>query len=368
MITVTFIIILIYVLLIGSFIYGFDKVPDFKLEDIPAKTKFSVIIPFRNEAKNLPHLLTTIASLNYPKQLFEIIFVDDASQDTSVEIINSYKLKGFNVSVIKNNRTTNAPKKDAITTAIHHSKHEWIVTTDADCLLPKFWLDTYDNFLQIHDAKLLIAPVTLNGVSSFFERFQLLDFLSLQGVTIGSFGIKKPFLCNGANLAYNKAAFNKVNGFEGNTHIASGDDIFLLEKITALGENAVQYIKSNDIIVSTKPMKTFNDLKSQRVRWASKTSKYNSLFSKLTAIIVLFTNGALVCLPLLCLANVISTKTLVYSVFIKWLIDFLLIFKSARFFDQSQFLPSYFLSCILYPFFSLFIAPYPLVLKTNPLY
>ena len=356
MITIIFIITLLYLILIGSFVYGFDKVPDFKLDDISPKTKFSVIIPFRNEEDYLADLLASISSLNYPKNLFEIIFIDDESEDTSVEKIKSSNLNGFNISVVKNIRSTNSPKKDAITTAIKLSKYNWIVTTDADCNLPKYWLDVFDNYIQHHDAKLLIAPVTLTGINSFFKRFQLLDILSLQGVTIGAFGMSKPFLCNGANLAYRKDMFETIKGFEGNSDIASGDDIFLLEKALNLDKSAVHYIKNPENTVTTQPELTFKSLKSQRVRWAAKTSSYNNIFSKLTAIVVLFMNALLVCLPLLYLAQIISLKTLIYTFAIKALIDFLLIFKSARFFNQGQFLPSYFLSCIFYPFFSLYIA------------
>ena len=347
---------ILYLLFIGSFIYGFDKVPQFQLEDITPLTKFSVIIPFRNEAENLPILLASISKLKYPKTLFEVIFVDDESVDDSVEKIESYHLKSFNISVVKNIRNTGSPKKDAITTGINHSKFSWIVTTDADCSLPKFWLDTYDNYIQIHNPKLVIAPVTFIAIGSFLERFQLLDILSLQGVTIGSFGINKPFLCNGANLAYKKDVFNAVSGFEGNSHIASGDDVFLLEKILKTDKDAVHYVKSKDISVSTNPESNFKSLKSQRVRWASKTSSYNRLFSKLTALVVLFMNALLVCLPLLYFSGIVSVKVIIYTCVIKFLIDFLLIFKTARFFDQAHYLPSYFLSCLLYPFFSIYIA------------
>ncbi|MEM5563753.1 glycosyltransferase [Psychroserpens sp. AS72] len=359
MITIVFIITILYLVLIGSFVFGFDKVPDFKLEDIPPKTKFSVIIPFRNEAEHLHLLLASISKLNYPKALFEIIFVDDDSEDDSVEKITSISLSDqnlINISILNNSRKTNSPKKDAITTAISQSKHNWIVTTDADCCLPKYWLDTFDNYIQHHNAKLLIAPVTLTGVNSFLKRFQLLEILSLQGVTIGGFGIHKPFLCNGANLAYRKDIFKAVKGYEGNSHISSGDDIFLLEKVIKIDKNSVHYIKNKDIIVTTKPESTFKNLKSQRVRWAAKTSNYNNIFSKLTAIVVLFMNGLLVCLPFLYVAQIVSLKTLVYSFTIKFLIDFLLIFKSARFFNQGQYLSSFFLSCVFYPFFSIYVT------------
>jgi cellulose synthase/poly-beta-1,6-N-acetylglucosamine synthase-like glycosyltransferase len=180
--------------------------------------------------------------------------------------------------------------------------------------------------------------------------------LSLQGATIGGFGINKPFLCNGANLAYKKDLFSAISGFDGNSDIASGDDIFLLEKALKHDKSGVHYIKNEDIIVLTKPQTNFEALKSQRVRWAAKTSSYKNAFGKLTGFLVLLMNALLVCLPLLYLLQVIHLKTLVYTFAIKFLIDFLLLFKTARFFNQEQYLPSYLISSLLYPFFSVYIA------------
>ena len=70
-----------------AFIFGFKTMKIFPSERIHPKTRFSIIIPFRNEAENLPNLLKTIAELNYPSELFEIIFVNDASDDHSETII-----------------------------------------------------------------------------------------------------------------------------------------------------------------------------------------------------------------------------------------------------------------------------------------
>ncbi|WP_204344139.1 glycosyltransferase [Psychroserpens algicola] len=347
-----------YLFLIGSFVYGFDKISDFKLTDTSPKTKFSVVIPFRNESKNLPQLLASVVALNYPKSLFEILFIDDESTDNSVDLIRT-TLSNFDqldVSVVPNTRTTKSPKKDAITTAIALAKYDWIVTTDADCELPKYWLDTFDNYSHTRQLNMLVAPVTFKAPDSFFQRFQLLDILSLQGATIGSFGIHKPFLCNGANLAYTKDFFYTVNGFEGNTKIASGDDIFLLEKAVKHDTSSVQYIKSSHSIVTTQAQPNFSTLKAQRVRWASKTSSYKNGFGKLTGFIVLLMNALLVCLPLLYVLQIISLKTLMYTFSIKLLIDFLLIFKTARFFNQEQYLASYLFSSLIYPFFSVYIA------------
>ena len=231
MLIITIVIIILYLLLIGSFTIGFDNVKSVPLEDLKSKVDFSIVIPFRNEAKSLPDLLSSILELKYPKHKFEILFIDDDSEDESVKLIRSELSKTqIKFTILTNDHNSSSPKKNAITKAIAQSKYEWIVTTDADCKLPKFWLDTFDCFIQKNDTKFIVAPVTYYQVTSFLKRFQLLDFLSLQGVGIGSFGINKPIMCNGANLAYSKSLFFELDGFSGNSHISSGDDIFLLQK------------------------------------------------------------------------------------------------------------------------------------------
>lgn len=357
MLLLIFAITAIYLCLIGSFVYGFDKVSVFNPSDDERISKFSLIIPFRNESEHLKNLIRSISELNYPESHFEVLLINDDSEDNSVSVIEKLKhqYKSLDLNIIDNERLSNAPKKDAITTGIKHAKYDWIATTDADCTLPKYWLDIFDNYIQRYNSKFMIGPVVFTNGNSFIDRFQILDLLSLQGTTIGSFGIDKPFMCNGANLVYSKLFFNEVNGFEGNTDIASGDDVFLLQKAIKHKYKA-HYIKSNHVTVGTSTEPNFKSLVSQRVRWASKTSNYNSLFGKLTGLIVVGMNALLLCIPLFYLADFISLKSLIYIVFIKIMIDFLLIYKSARFLEQEQFLVSFLSSSILYPFFCTYVA------------
>ena len=347
---------LIYLILIGGFVLGFDKISTFKLENKPSKTTFSIVIPFRNEAKNLPVLLNSVSSLSYPKHMFEIIFIDDASEDNSVEIIKNHIAKHSNISILINERHSNSPKKDAITTAVKHAKNEWIVTTDADCQLPKLWLNSYDEFIQKTNAVCVAAPVTYKPEPNFCNTFQLLDMLSLQGATIGGFGIKKPFLCNGANFAYTKQLFFDLHGFDGNTNTASGDDVFFLEKALKIKPKQTHYLKCEDTIVITKAQPNWSDLIAQRMRWAAKTSAYQSWFSKLTGVTVLLMNTLVICLTLLAFIGAFKTKTLLYILIIKFNIDWYLIYKSALFFNQRRVLKFYAFGFLVYPFFSVYVA------------
>ncbi|MEW4923836.1 glycosyltransferase [Algibacter sp. 2305UL17-15] len=360
MVLIAIIITVFYLILIASFALGFDKAKEFLLNEVAPKTKFSIVIPFRNEAKNLAHLLDSIYKLNYPKPLFEVILVDDNSEDESLNIINE-KIKDFinselNILVIQNERHTNSPKKDAITTAIKKAKHEWIITTDADCMLPEFWLNSFDAFIQKTDTVCVAGPVAYHDENTFLNRFQILDIFSLQGATIGGFGLKRPFLCNGANFAYTKTAFNSVHGFEGNTEISSGDDIFLLEKIVKIYPESVHYLKCETAIVRTASQPSWNALIQQRVRWAAKTSAYNNWFGKITGLVVFLMNFLLILAPLLAIVGLFNFKIWVYILVIKLNIDFLLLYKTSAFFNQRRAFRSFLTSFCVYPFFSVYVA------------
>ncbi|ARV10058.1 glycosyltransferase [Winogradskyella sp. PC-19] len=357
--SICFIIVFTYLVIIAWFNSGFNKVEDFKLQDLKPKTKFSVIIPFRNEAKNLPVLLKSIQGLNYPNSHFEIILVNDNSDDNSLEIINKFtstlRQAQCDIKIIDNKRTTNSPKKDAVTSAVKTAKTDWIVTTDADCVLPKYWLDSFDEFIQTNKAIAIAGPVKFTGLSSFFTRFQILDALSLQGVTIGSFGVNKPFMCNGANFVYSKKAFEQVNGFDDNATIASGDDVFLLQKFFKKDNSEVHFLKSKNAIVTTKVTRGFLEYLQQRLRWSSKTSQYKSWFPKFIGLIVLLTNLVLVSLIPLYVFEVLSGKTVVLIFLIKFSIDLLLIFKSARFYKQEPVLLSYVFASFIHPIVTTYI-------------
>lgn len=355
---------ILYCITIISFVLGFDKVPVFKLKKTEIKTKFSIIIPFRNEAKSLPELLKSITSLHYDNRYFQIIFVDDNSEDESVEIIKKVcdtilensGISRTDLKIIKNKRSTNSPKKDAITSAIAVAKYDWIITTDADCILPEYWLDTFNAFILQNNPEMIVAPVAYYNINSFLKRFQALDFLSLMGATIGGFGINKPFLCNGANLAYKKALFKTVNGFDGNTSIASGDDIFLLEKALKNNTNSVQYLKAKSSIVITKPQQSWGELISQRKRWAAKTSHYQSVFGKFVGLVVLVMNASLITSLIIALLGKLNWQYCFVIFVLKLILDFTLLYKTCLFFNQKKHLSSFFISSLTYPFFSVYIA------------
>jgi glycosyltransferase involved in cell wall biosynthesis len=337
-----------------ALIYGFDKVNSFEYQGLKPKTKFSIIVPFRNEAKNLPFLLESLSKLNYPNDLFEVILVDDGSTE-----VFSIQYSVFSVQLIENIRTSNSPKKDAITSAMNVANNDWIITTDADCMVNKNWLLSLDNYIQLHhEVSMIAGAVTYRCKNIFLHHFQQLDLASLQGATIGSFGLRKGFMCNGANFAYTKSFFYDLNGFNGNDGIASGDDVFLLQKAIAQFPEKAHYLKSDYNLVITKPLDDWKSLFYQRVRWASKTGSYQSRFGIGLGLVVFGGNVGLLLVICCLLFGIVNLYLLIFLLFAKFSVDLILIHKTNTFLKNKTHF--FLLSSLLYPFFSVSVALYSL--------
>lgn len=350
-----------YLIFIGLLIWGFTKVKRFEAAAAEDQTGFSVIIPFRNEEKRLPELLTSLSKLNYSRELFEIIFVDDASADESVRLINRWRMENpwIHLTILDNVRISKSPKKDAITRAVMIAKHPWILTTDADCRVQPGWLSAYNTFITSKEVEMVAGGVNFPTGGFLLSHFQQMDMLSLQGATIGSFGLEEAFMCNGANFAYTKSFFQELGGFHGNNHIASGDDVFLLQKAVVKAPWKVEYLKNREAVVTTKPENDWMKLFRQRVRWASKATAYRSDFSKALAIIVFLANFLLLVLLAFAVLGMVRWEFLGVLLAVKFSVDAVLMFITNRFLKMCLY--SLVVSSVIYPFFSTAVALYSLV-------
>lgn len=327
------------------------KLPRTHKLSITPKTGFTIIVPYRNESQNLPGLLQSLLQLSYPSTLFEVYFVNDASEDDSTAIITHYmKEAHFRYSILENQRFSGAPKKDAILHAVKQGNFPWMVTTDADCTVPRAWLEWYDQIIQSKSSKMVCGPVWIDAGERFLEQFQLWDVLAMQAATFSGFGWRRPFLCNGANLAFKASAFFEVNGYEGNNNLASGDDVFLLEKIKRLYPNEIRFVKNPMASVQTKPQNSLKKVLAQRIRWASKTSKIHDPLSKMIGSVVFLTNMAFILAFVSCFIYPMQIAYFALFLLLKLCVDFVLLATMASFFRRSVVSLSIWLSHLSYPF------------------
>jgi cellulose synthase/poly-beta-1,6-N-acetylglucosamine synthase-like glycosyltransferase len=246
-----------------------------KKVDLPAPIKqpsVSVIIPIRNEAKRLPHLLKALAQLEYAAY-WELWFINDHSTDNSAQFLTDaladYRKSGKNWHMIQ---SEGHGKKSAITTVMPLCKGEIILATDADCAMTARWIDEMTALFAQPEIQLVSSTIlSENKQQDWLGAFQQIEFASIALVTQLSYYHRFPFMCSASSLAYRKSAFQAVDGYVGNLHLLSGDDEFLLKKIIQkFGVNAVRYLHSEAALVLVAPQPSWQALINQRARWASK--------------------------------------------------------------------------------------------------
>ncbi|MGC4021809.1 MAG: glycosyltransferase family 2 protein, partial [Cyclobacteriaceae bacterium] len=164
-------------------------------------------------------------------------------------------------------------------------KEKSVATTDADCLVPVNWLERINDKFQSEQVNMVVGLVSIDSEKNIFSRLQSIEFASVIGTGIGTLGLGFPTMCNGANLSFRKKTFLAVNGYEGNEHVASGDDEFLMRKVNATFPNSIEALDS-DSIVRTYPQPAASDFIQQRFRWASKWKVNSSFISKALAILI----------------------------------------------------------------------------------
>jgi cellulose synthase/poly-beta-1,6-N-acetylglucosamine synthase-like glycosyltransferase len=265
----------------------------------PGTTSVTVIIPARNEAKNLPDLLHALKLQTYDPKLLEVIIIDDFSTDNTAGIISSSDAPNIHLLRLSDHldkeERLNSYKKKAIEIAIARSTGELIVTTDADCVMGPKWIETLVHFYELHQPKFIAAPVSFYKEHNLFKRLQSLDFMTMQGITGAVAQSTSGTMCNGANLAYEKRAFYEVGGFKGIDNIASGDDMLLMYKIYSAYPDKVKYLKCEDAVVRTLAVDTISDFMNQRIRWSSKADKYeDKRLTWMLVLVYLFNLGLLV--------------------------------------------------------------------------
>ncbi len=269
---------LVYLLLMLIYWMAWKRIADVSDDDSVKHftTSITVIIAARNEADNLPSLLSCLASQDYPSSLFEVIIVDDHSEDDTARIVAEWRATNVKLIKLSDHLGTaiNAYKKKAISTGIATASGELIVTTDADCTMGIHWLSSIAAYYEKHRPNMIVMPVVMKAENNGMGIFQLLDFMSLQGITGASVQLGVHGMCNGANLAYTRNTFNEVNGFENIDSIASGDDLLLMHKVKKKFQHGIHYLKSADVIVKTLAQPDFKQFLNQRIRWAGKAGHY----------------------------------------------------------------------------------------------
>jgi cellulose synthase/poly-beta-1,6-N-acetylglucosamine synthase-like glycosyltransferase len=312
----------------------------------------TVLVPSRNEERNIAECIGSLRAQHYPAGRMEVLVLDDHSEDATWDRAATAGADDPRFRIL---HVEGTGKKAAITLGVHEARGEVIITTDADCLQDQDWLRAMTAPFAA-GADIVAGPVVYPGRRTLFQRFQAMEFLGLMGVGAGFFGIGFPRLCNGANLAYRRKMFTAVSGFDGNEGVHSGDDEFLLHKIVYREGGAAYFAVRPEAIVRTAASPTLRAFLRQRIRWASKGRRYDDgrFVSFLLLLFVYFLFAAAA--PFVSVGSAPAIILGLLFFLLKIIADMSILYISAALFRQPLRIPDILAAEILHAYYLVFVS------------
>lgn len=340
----------IYVLLILAFCYHWRDDTDLptrldftSCSDVPL---VSVIVAFRNEANNIGKLVDSLLLQTYKN--CEFIFVNDHSEDNSVEILKQYDDSRIRI-VSASDEVVG--KKSALRLGYDVSKGEILYFTDADCVLKPYCIEIMVAEMGAKGISMLCGPVCFSNDKGFWAKIFQLEFLSLTGSGAAGFFMGKPFMCNGANFIVERNVYENADL---NGKYSSGDDVFLLHY--AQKNHKVGFAQHEECIVETLGPTNLKDFFGQRIRWASKAGGYKNYFALfVSAVIFLMSLTLLVAFVYGCI-NLIYFIVFFCLFMMKLIVDAYFIWPVLRFYGRKKLCWSILPLTIFYPIYVVFVA------------
>ncbi|MGL1902026.1 MAG: glycosyltransferase [Fibrobacterales bacterium] len=298
----------------------------------------SVVVPLYNEEKHALITLKALAAQNYPGK-WEVLCVDDRSTDNTLELITEFSTTQNNFSVLsiaQEAERVTSPKKRALETGFAHASHELFMSIDADCIPPVGWLTSMSQ--NFHDSiEIVQGPKKIRGGRSLVHLYQKLETLALTLIEASFFSLKVPMVASAPSLGYLRKLYEGVGGFEGQHQYISGDDDMLVQKMSKQAKD-VCYNLDPDAQVLTGAVNSWSGLFSQRARWASNSTSYESTFYVLTIFVAYSFIVYLAIAPLLFWAGLLPSLYAFGPLVIKLVLDLIFLIIGARKLKSSHLL------------------------------
>ncbi|GAB1446895.1 glycosyltransferase [Flammeovirgaceae bacterium] len=287
--------------------------------------------------------------MDYPVDKFEIILVNDHSEDNSENVVKSLIHDKLNYLLVNLDNDLSG-KKSAITKGVELAKGKIAAITDADCVVPRNWLGIINASFEKDHIQMVFGGVRLNG-RSFFSKLQAIEFSSLIGSGAATLGFGVFTMCNGANLAFRKSSFEAVNGYEGNIEVPSGDDEFLARKILMIFPGSIHFLNDKEAVVASRSAANLKKFVHQRLRWAGKWKYNSSIRSQLLAVQIFLVQIVFIGLILLAFLPIEAKWVVLLLIGVKIILEIAFIYPVTRFLNVRWSWGAFLVLQLIYSFY-----------------
>jgi cellulose synthase/poly-beta-1,6-N-acetylglucosamine synthase-like glycosyltransferase len=224
----------------------------------------SIVIAAKNESGNIGRLVDSLRNLDYPKDLFEVIFVDDNSSDNTYDKFKqeTESVKNFSVKELK--ETGGSGKREALSFGISCAKFAYILISDADCRPQSKWLRACSNkFCNHYQIIFGIAPFYRN--KNIWNNISCFENLRSTLFSFSMAVLGLPYTASARNFGFTKDAFNSLEGYSNTMDTLSGDDDLLLREAVKK-KLKIGAVIDSDSFVFSETKNNFHDYFQQRAR------------------------------------------------------------------------------------------------------
>ena len=299
----------------------------------------SIVIPAKNEAKNIINILNNLSQQTYPEDLFEVIVVDDKSQDYTATIVNDFMGNISNLQLLSTAGVESSLryKKHPLNLGIRKSQGEILLLTDADCTVSSNWISAMvSSFTE--NVGMVIGYSEASPVRTITQKLEALDFLMLLSAARGSAALGDPYACTGQNLAYRRQAFDAVEGFSAFASQVGGDDTLLMQQIKRQTSWEIVFSPDPDSFVKSTPQETAWGFITQRIRWATDTLqvwKTDPLFFGII-VVTFLANLLSLTFPFMLFNNPQLIPIVCYGLCAKFAVEGAVMLKGTSFFNRQE--------------------------------
>ena len=249
-------------------------------EPIAETPGVSVILCAHNESYNLSQYLQALLCQDYPA--YEVIVVDDGSEDSTREIVESYCTQDprLHMTFVPGEARVGSTKKLALTLGAKAAQYDYLLLTDADCVPEsKYWIrEMMEGFEDVQSDKVQSTKDIVLGFSPYFEtdghvnRLVRYDTLFNGLHYLGAALCGHPYMGVGRNLAYRKSLFFESGGFTHMMTSKAGDDDLFVNHVATKQNTAV--VLSRKSYMWSVPKRTFKEWWQQKRRHISVSPAY----------------------------------------------------------------------------------------------
>ena len=262
---------------ISYYLGVFGKFAFAKVQQItPKRIPISVIVCAKNEEDNVLNFIPILAEQNYPD--YEIVLIDDASNDATLDIFEGFEKQYSNIRLVKvqNNEAFWGNKKYALTLGIKAAKKEYLLFTDADCYpTSKDWITAMSSQFTMQKTIVLGYGKYEKIPNSFLNKIIRYETLITAVQYFSWAKIGHPYMGVGRNLAYKKEEFFNVNGFIEHMQVRSGDDDLFINQAANGKNTTIAY--SAESFTFSKPKTSYTDWLVQKRRHVATAHYYKPL-------------------------------------------------------------------------------------------